>query len=196
MKRAHKDPMVRLMRRVEVDPETQCWNFTGSIDPYGYGRFGLGSRQLYKMAHRASYELHVGQIPNGLVLDHICRNRRCVNPAHLEPVTNKENILRGNGAPAQAARRDACQKGHPLQPAPLGHGRYCPVCLRARSRANKRAEHQRRVLNGSHDDFLAARRERYRARKEAEYVRQHGPRPLIDAWRDPEEEALGCANEP
>lgn len=75
-----------------------CWEWTGAQvgranEKYGHTRMG--------MAHRVAYELLVGPIPKGLVLDHLCRNRLCVNPAHLEPVTQRTNILRGNGACAR-----------------------------------------------------------------------------------------------
>lgn len=79
--------------RYEVDPETGCWNWTGAILKTGYGAMSwLGKN---KPAHRIAYEQFVGPIPDGLVLDHLCRNTRCVNPDHLEPVTSTENIRRG-----------------------------------------------------------------------------------------------------
>ncbi len=65
-------------------------------------------------AHRAAYELYVGPIPEGLTIDHLCRNTLCVNPAHLEAVTMRENILRGTGPSAQAARKTHCLRGHPF----------------------------------------------------------------------------------
>lgn len=77
----------RVLRRVEL--EGDCWAWQGSIAPNGYGKLG-GS-----WAHRLSYETFVGPIPEGLDLDHLCRNRGCVNPDHLEPVTRKENLRRG-----------------------------------------------------------------------------------------------------
>lgn len=89
-----------------------CWEWTASKDGPGYGIFRL-NRRLYK-AHRISYELLVGKIPDGLVIDHLCRNRACVNPSHMEPVTNRENILRGEGLAAKQARQTHCKYGHPL----------------------------------------------------------------------------------
>lgn len=76
-----------------------CWLWQGALNTKGYAVLsvgGRGGRRHY--AHRLSYEIHVGPIPAGLQIDHLCRVRRCVNPAHLEPVTNRENVLRGIAA--------------------------------------------------------------------------------------------------
>lgn len=75
-----------------IDKTDYCWNWTGAINLNGYGHLTLinGSAR----AHRVSYEIYVGEIPSGLVIDHLCSNRKCVNPAHLEPVTQEENMRR------------------------------------------------------------------------------------------------------
>lgn len=75
-----------------VVAETGCWEWQGPMHPKGYGTFA------HELAHRRSYEMFVGDIPDGLHIDHLCRNKRCVNPAHLEPVTHAENNRRGLGA--------------------------------------------------------------------------------------------------
>lgn len=115
----------------KVSQTDGCWTWGGYVDPKGYGVFGINSRQLVK-AHRFSYELHVGPIPEGMQLDHLCRVRHCVNPAHLEPVTNRENVIRGNAARPQ---RQACQRGHPFdeQNTYIDHKgrRQCRACRRA-----------------------------------------------------------------
>lgn len=91
--------------------ESGCWEFSGSKNQFGYGMVKVGGRSApVRPAHRIVYENLVGPIEDGLVLDHLCRNRACVNPFHLEPVTHRTNILRGNGATAKKAAMKSCQK--------------------------------------------------------------------------------------
>lgn len=77
-----------------VDKTDGCWLWTSTVVWNGYGQFRINNRRVY--AHRFAYEQVVGPVPDGL--DHLCRNRRCVNPAHLEPVTRQENLRRGAGS--------------------------------------------------------------------------------------------------
>ena len=87
-----------------------CWDWKSCKTVSGYGAFSVGNKMQY--AHRYSYEDFVGPIPAGLQLDHLCRNRGCVNPAHLEPVSQKVNLLRGMSPPALNSRKDSCSRGH------------------------------------------------------------------------------------
>jgi hypothetical protein len=97
--------------RSKYEPDLSgCWIWIGTVGTKGYGRIAIKGK-LYQ-AHRIVYELLVGPIPNGLQLDHVCRNRLCVNPAHCEPVDNKTNVLRGIGFAAQNAKKTHCSKGH------------------------------------------------------------------------------------
>lgn len=120
-----------------------CWGWTGDHLPSGYGRFYFrGERSI---AHRAVFEALRGKVPAGLVLDHLCRNRGCVNPWHLEPVTDAVNILRGVGPPAMNAKKTHCVHGHEFTPENTiarKDGRECRACRDRRSRefkARKRA---------------------------------------------------------
>lgn len=91
-----------------------CWQWEGSTNHLGYGVFYY--RRKVVKSHRFSYELHKEKIPTGLVIDHLCRNRGCVNPEHMEAVTQQENILRGTGPTALNARKTHCKRGHELSP--------------------------------------------------------------------------------
>lgn len=111
--------VVRFMEKVEIHPKG-CWFWTGEISANGYGGFRHPDT---KWAHRASYMLLVGPIPDGKYLDHLCRNTSCVNPDHLEPVTHQENLSRAAG------RWDSCDELHPDDPTRIGHKRGRPHCL-------------------------------------------------------------------
>lgn len=122
----------KVMRNVDIR-DAGCWTWKGYINRQGYGVFVRGSFHMF--AHRAVYETLVGSIPRGLTLDHLCRNRACVRPSHLEPVTLKENIHRGSGVAPKNARKTHCPKGHPLVPTTNKPRRECPICDGARRKA-------------------------------------------------------------
>lgn len=105
----------RLARRIAKDPATGCHNWIGVPNEHGYGKIGAQAPDRRKLlAHRAAYELAVGPVPKGLELDHLCRNRLCCNPVHLEAVTHRENILRSQNFVAVAAAKTHCLRGHPF----------------------------------------------------------------------------------
>lgn len=104
--------LARLLAARKID-ENGCWIWQKSLQKDGYGQISVKGRM--KLAHRVSYELQVGPIPRELELDHLCRVRSCVNPAHLEPVTSRENTLRGIAAGAwnrTGTHTPACRRGH------------------------------------------------------------------------------------
>jgi hypothetical protein len=117
-----------------VEKTDGCWLWTGGRGSAGYGSLTRNHRRDRIGAHRFAYELLVGPIPKGKQLDHLCRVRHCVNPAHLEPVTIKENVLRGEGITARLSRQTHCKHGHEFTPENTGRqgaGRYCRTCHRA-----------------------------------------------------------------
>jgi hypothetical protein len=124
----------RLLRQVQVT-DLDCWLWTGSKHPRGYGQLSLDGK--VRRAHRVSFEIFVGPIPTELVLDHLCRNPACINPTHLEPVTQGENVRRGISVTAVNARKTHCLHGHAFTPANTqlraGGGRACRACRRKSS---------------------------------------------------------------
>ena len=123
------------------EPNTGCWLWVGTTSPNGYGRFWSKGRLAY--AHRHAYERWVGPIPDGLQLDHLCRVRCCVNPGHLEAVTCRENLLRGETFQAANAAKTHCIRGHEFTPENThvrkGGGRDCRTCRAAADCARYRA---------------------------------------------------------
>lgn len=124
-----------------VEKTSDCWIWNGVKDRKGYGVWCMRPRN--QRAHRFSYMQLVGEIPDGLVIDHLCRNPACVNPAHLEPVTQSINNIRGFSPTALNAKKTHCKSGHlfegyNLRIRPEG-GRSCRACARDIAR-KRRAE--------------------------------------------------------
>lgn len=143
--------LARFMARIEISEEG-CWEWRAYRKPNGYGQFYVhtsrrspgGRRPSY--AHRVAYEHFVGPIPQGLEIDHLCRNRGCANPDHLEAVTRSVNMRRGETTSGANARKTHCPKGHPYDGVNNRGERICKRCKyekhadwRRRSRAMRAA---------------------------------------------------------
>lgn len=129
----------RFWAKVKLPDERGCMEWTAGKSSSGYGRFRLGDA-VYQ-AHRISWTLENGEIPPGKVLDHLCRNKTCVAPGHLEAVDNRTNILRGESFSAENAKRTRCPAGHAYDEAntyrdPRGF-RQCRACRREWIRAHR-----------------------------------------------------------
>ena len=118
----------RLFDKTNFGGVADCWEWTACRCKQGYGRIGLNGKVV--KAHRAIYEILVGPIPKGLVIDHLCRNRSCMNPSHMEPVTAAENYRRGKKG---ILATGLCKKGHPLV---RGSSQsICQICHKERNKA-------------------------------------------------------------
>lgn len=137
----------RIMENVSIIPITGCWMWMLKLTCQGYGELHMRySIPAYPRAHRVSYEAFVGPIPDGLVIDHLCRHPWCVNPEHLEPVTQRENTARGDAPSAAAMQKTHCLHGHELtEPnARVKNGRrMCRACGRAKTAAYELRQRQR-----------------------------------------------------
>jgi hypothetical protein len=125
-----------------VNKTDSCWLWTGRVAAgTGYGVLSINGRETY--AHRLSYEIAYGEIPDGLVTDHLCRVRLCVRPDHLEAVTTRENVMRGVGPTAINAQKTRCPKGHELTEANTYRRRDTKnglrQCLTCRNESNARS---------------------------------------------------------
>lgn len=136
-----------------VVTEAGCWEWVGSCsNGYGYWHDPVSRKKV--RAHRYMYEQLRGPIPSGLTLDHLCRNKRCVRPEHLEVVSHRTNVLRGNAPAGLNSRKIVCPYGHELTTDYDGKRRVCKICraYRAKRRRERRrvgALHQPLKVGGS-----------------------------------------------
>jgi hypothetical protein len=124
----------RFAQQIE-ESATGCWEWTGSLTYQGYGQFTIERKNV--RTHRLAYELAGGELDETLVLDHLCRNRACCNPAHLEQVDQRTNTLRGVGPSAAFAHRNHCSAGHEYteqNTRRVGTYRFCRTCDREKAR--------------------------------------------------------------
>lgn len=131
---SRKNTEADFWRKVDKEAPNGCWQWLGSQGAKGYAQWHIAGKIIY--VHRYAYNVLVGEIPPELIIDHLCRNRSCVNPEHIELVTQRENILRGIGLAAQGSVATHCPQGHPYddQNTYIYQGRrYCRACGRQRT---------------------------------------------------------------
>lgn len=117
-----------------------CWMWTRAVNSDGYGLWMKRGPDYHRGAHRVTWEIFNGKMPEGLEIDHLCRYRACVNPAHLQTVTHAVNTLIGDSPQAKNARRVTCKNGHPfdrvyVHPGGTRQQRICSRCMRQRARS-------------------------------------------------------------
>jgi hypothetical protein len=152
----------------KVDKRESCWLWTGCVTHFDrYARFVFNGKA--QTAHRLTYIEAKGSIPSGLQLDHLCRVRHCVNPDHLEAVTRKENILRGEGPSAQNARKKQCNNGHKFSYKTRLERtqRFCAICNR--NKEQTRIQNNKEEIKIKRKAYWQANREEINAKARARY---------------------------
>lgn len=144
----HTNELTRLKKFVEIG-DSGCWQWTGYRDRNGYGCVTMAGKRWF--AHRASYSLVVGPIPDGKVLHHHCRNPSCANPLHLECITAIENTLRNVSPPSCNRRKTSCEHGHPFDEVnTYRHGKR-RQCRKCNTEAVRKYKTRQKLEGGSTD---------------------------------------------
>lgn len=159
-------PIEQIKSRLTKTDSNGCWNWLGAKTNGGYGNIALGSYGKKRIvAHKFFYEKEFGEVEKGKQLDHICRNRSCVNPKHLRQLTCRENVLCGEGISAVNARKTHCHKGHELSirnvnrvKTSRGYQRRCKTCLKLWTKLKGRQKQTLiKLANNFVDEFLKVR---------------------------------------
>ena len=137
-----------IMKGSTINPETGCWDWSSVTPRLGYGRVGWNGGSM--LSHRLAIQAFGGSLVDGLEVDHLCRNRACCNPEHVEQVTHAENIRRGDGGKHIAART-CCPRGHPYERLRSRGSRECSRCSKAQKLASYYRCRARKSLNGASD---------------------------------------------
>lgn len=133
------DLPTRLRDKIFIEPNSGCWLWLGYVNAHGYGTMWWSSQRPVRQTHPVIYEFFLGPVPPGLELDHLCRTRSCCNPCHLEPVTRRTNLLRGDTFAARKLTQTHCERGHLFDDKNTYYWRgrrHCRLC---------RLEHQRQL---------------------------------------------------
>lgn len=194
----------KFIDKIQFNELDKCWLWTGCVEAgfnNGYGKFGIDGK--CKAAHKIAYESVYGVVESGLVLDHVlargCTNRHCVNPNHLEVVTHRINILRGQGASAKNAVKTECPNGHPLVEGNIVPGvpfRLCAKCTKTRNdkysienREYKNEYMRSRYANLTEDQLIARKaydKARYDRISKEIGRKSHRPKPNKAVQSSPE----------
>lgn len=136
----------RFLRKISIDSRTDCWNWTAGKTSLGYGVFSI-KHSSYR-AHRVSWAIFNGSLSSGLVLDHKCKNRMCINPDHLREVTRKVNTLENSNGPAYLnSIKTHCRNGHALTPDNLTSNKNERVCLTCNRISDAKRQREKRKKN-------------------------------------------------
>lgn len=131
----------RILDRITINPSNNsCWEWEGALTPKGYAH--ICWKGFPTQGHRASYIIFRGSIPSDKEIDHLCANRRCVNPWHMEAVTHKVNVMRGNTLAAKQSKQTHCKYGHSLNN-PIrrnGNRRWCRTCYEEYKKTKRKSD--------------------------------------------------------